>query len=146
MRTDHEPSASVAQRANGPPHCHVSMTASGTGAPAPSNTAPVSVSASGSSAATGVAHPGSARARWRNGPTVCDGVSAPGASGRSAIAGLLERRRGGATQDDVEAEAQCPLRLGDVVVVAGDEAPAGGRVGHGVEDRVLEEQRVVREV
>ena len=41
------------------------------------------VIAPGSSAATGWRSAGSARARWRNGPTVCDGVS-PSRSARSA--------------------------------------------------------------
>ena len=71
----------------------------------PSTTVPLIVIAPGSSAPAAYRASGSARARWRNGPTVCDGVKP---AGSSIVA--LERGRRRAAHDDVEAEPEGPLR------------------------------------
>src|SRR6188472_3993528 len=117
------------------------MTASGMPSPLPSVTEPWTWIASGSSDATAYRESGSARTMWRNGPTVCDGVS----GGGSATAAVLEGGAIGAAQDDVEAEAERPLRHRRLVVVVGHHRRSRSlrdRVVH----RVLEEQRIVGEV
>src|SRR5690242_15891080 len=96
--------------------------------------------ARGSEAGTSSAAPSYGRAKPKNGPTVCDGV------GSSAATSVLHRRGLAAAQDDVEAIRERPLGHRRVEVERAHEALAGGRVAHGVEDRVLEEERIAREV
>src|SRR4051812_5370770 len=67
----------------------------------------------------------------KNGPTVWAGGGS----------GIFER---GLAQDDVPAVGERPLRPGVLEVEGGDEAVAV--VAGGVEDRVLREERVAREV
>ena len=62
--------------------CHVSITPSGTGAPSPSRSRPrIEIAPGSRRARLGCRRAGSARTRWRNGPTVCDGVRPGGGSG-----------------------------------------------------------------
>src|SRR5512139_2933820 len=123
--------------------CQVSTRASPTGAPAPSYTRPRSQNAPGVPSGTTNGPSAQSSPMLRYGPAVCAGVRAR----RSVIVvHVLEGRARPAAEDDVEAEAEGPLGPRGVVVVAGDHPLPGSRVAHGVEDRVLEEQRVAREV
>src|ERR671923_2301417 len=119
--------------------CQVSITPSGTGAPAPSSSTPEMRIAPGVPSGT---------TRWpsfqvspmdRNGPTVCDGVS-------RSLMGLLEGGLLAAAQHDVPPVGERPLGARCLEVELRDHALPGLRVRHGVEDRVLAEQRVVLEV
>src|SRR5512134_2068054 len=112
---------------------------SGTGSPLPSSSRPRMRIARGSSSETRD-EPMRSRSRpmARYGPAVWDGVR----PGVSLIVRLLERRGLPATDDDVEPEAECPLRLGEVEVEPADQALAALLVGNRVEDRVEREQRV----
>ena len=72
------------------------------------------------------------RPNEKNGPTVCDGVATSGTSHSWASAVLrrrsrarLEWRRVSAAQDDVEAVAERPLRLGQREIEPRDHAAAG---------------------
>src|SRR4051812_13839265 len=123
--------------------CHVSTTPSGTGSPSPSSSRPRIQMPPWEPTGTTSGPSGHGSTRARNGPTVCDGVRPRTGSG---IGGRLEGRGVGSPQDDVEAEAEGPLGLGDVVVVARHQPLAGPFVGNRVEDRVLEEQRISGEV
>ena len=98
------PSAPVAQRANGPPHCHVSTTRVGHGCASPSNDhTGESSDRVGSSAATGVAQRRISEGEVEERP---DGLRR---RRQLAHAEPLERRRRRAAHDDVEAEAERPL-------------------------------------
>src|SRR5215207_3876825 len=131
------PSASVGQRPKprqpSPGACHVSTSASGTGAPSPSYTKPWSVTAPSPPGSTTAGPSSHGSPIEKNGPTVCGGVAS----------GILERGPG---QDDVPAVGERPLGLRALEVEGGDEPLARRGVAHRVEDRVLPEQRVAREV
>src|SRR3954447_17381665 len=73
----------------------------------------------------------------RNGPIVWEGVS----TGTS----VLHRGSFAPAQHDVVAVAQRPLLDGAVVVVGADHPVTGLLIADGVEDRVLEEERVAGE-
>src|SRR5680860_1129689 len=118
--------------------CQLSTRASVTGSPSPSTTTPVTQNASGVPGGTTCGPSSHSRAMCRNGPTVWDGVS--------SLIVVLEDAGSLAPQDDVEPEAEGPLRLRRRVVVRRDHPLPGRRIADGVEDRVLGEQRVVREV
>src|SRR5690625_47106 len=126
--------------------CQVSISASGTGSPAPSRTVPVIRNEPGVSVGTTSSPSGPQFSPIaRNGPTVCDGVS-PSRSLMVVVLLVLEHRGFRAAQDDVEVESERPLLQRRAVVVTGDHPVPGFLVAHRVEDRVLEEQRVVGEV
>src|SRR5918999_6223160 len=119
--------------------CQVSITPSGTGAPAPSRTTPEMRIAPGAPSGTTRCPSFQVSPMDRNGPTVCDGVS-------KSLMGLLERGLLAPAQHDVPAVGERPLRARRLEVERRDHALARLRVGYRVEDRVLVEQRVVREV
>src|SRR5918999_3975886 len=119
--------------------CQVSITPSGTGAPAPSSSTPEMRIAPGVPSGTTRCPPDHVSPMDRNGPTVCDGVS-------RSLMGLLERGLLAPAQHDVPAVGERPLRARGLEVERRDHALARLRVGYRVEDRVLVEQRVVREV
>src|SRR4029450_4670557 len=75
---------------------------------------------------------------WRNGPIVWEGVGAGTCS-------VLHWRRLTAPQDDVVAIPERPLFHGSIMVVAADHPLASLGIADGVEDRVLEEERVAGE-
>src|SRR5918999_6570893 len=119
--------------------CQVSITPSGTGAPAPSRTTPEIRIAAGVPSGTTRCPSVQVSPMDRNGPTVCEGVS-------RSLMGLLERGLLAAAKHDVPAVGECPLRAGRLEVGRRDHPLARLGVGHRVEDGVLVEQRVVREV
>src|SRR5918997_4127771 len=119
--------------------CQVSITPSGTDAPAPSRTTPEMRIAPGVPSGTTRCPSVQVSPMDRNGPTVCDGVS-------RSLMGLLERGLLAAAQHDVPAVGERPLRPGGLQVERRDHALASLRVRDRVEDRVLVEQGVVREV
>src|SRR5262249_27583463 len=63
-----------------------------------------------------------------------------------ASAWRFERCRGRAAEHDIPAPAQRPLRLGCLMVVARDQTLPRRRGRDSIEDRILEEQRVVGEI
>ena len=111
--------------------------------PRPSSTRPCSRIAPGMPGGTSsrVAGVGQGEAEER-----ADGLARGRREG--AHGGLLAPSGCGAAagEHDVPAVAGAPLVLGDVVVVGGDQAVAGRRVGDRLVDRVEREERVAREV
>ena len=74
-----------------------------------------------------------------------DGVGGGGRElGHQRPSSIQVARR--AVEHDVPAVAERPLRHGQAVVVGGDEPLPGRVVGHGLEDRVVGEERVAGEV
>src|SRR5919106_2279199 len=105
----------------------------------PSSTTPPTRTASGSDGGTSAELPSSDSPMLKNGPTVWDAV------GRSATS-VLHRGRLAPAQHYVEAVGERPFGHGLLEVELRDQALAVPPVGHRVEDRVLEEERVAREV
>src|SRR5688572_977915 len=112
------------------------MSASSTGWPSPSRTAPTIRIASGSPGETRRSPPSYGSAYSKNGPTVCEGV----------VSGITPWRGLAAAQHDVPLVAERPLRLGRIQVEARDQPLANGRIADRLEDRVLPEQGIAREV
>ena len=86
-----------------------------------------------------------ARAMCRNGPTVCDGVSGRRVMSSSARAPRTASRPSRAARCRTRSRAPTPAAVVAEVEPAHQSLPRG-RVRDGVEDRVVGEERVVREV
>src|SRR5262245_35219960 len=114
--------------------------ASLTAAPSPSSTRPSIRRAPGVSGGTRWACGVASKEKEKNGPTVCEGVVP------SSSTSGLHGRRVAATQDDVEAVGKRPLGLGRLEVERAHEPLPGPRIPNGLEDRVVVEERVTREV
>src|ERR1700743_1705563 len=81
--------------------------------------------------------PGCGNARPKNGPTVC-----PGVQDNSAIVRTFDGGSAATTDHDVPAVAGGVLRLGEVMVVTGDQPLPGRGVDDRLEDGVQLEHRV----
>src|ERR1700692_1592682 len=121
------------------------MTASGTGAPSPSMTRPsiAIFSPAGLSDARSL-HSGRAIPRWKKGPTVCEGVGI--SLSAIFVSDRIGRGPGAAAQHQVEAVAERPFGFAQHGVVLRDQPLARTLIRGALEDRVVAEQRVAREV
>src|SRR6516162_11364440 len=121
--------------------CQISRSASSTGARSPSSTCPsITIFSPGGALAVRSLHSGWSSAKWKKGPMVCDGVPA------CIDISQPQRSRGTPAQHDVEAVAEGVLRLAQIRILVGDEPLARRRVGHAVEDGVVRQERIPREV
>src|SRR5262245_20330679 len=122
------------------------MTASGTGAPSPSTTRPsMTMRSPCAPAAVRSLHSGRSSPSEKNGPTVCDGVGI-NLSAMARASGRFERRRAPAAEHHVPAVAERPFRLAEPGVVLRDQSLARLGIGGALEDRVVGEERVAREI
>src|SRR5579859_2538435 len=114
--------------------------ASGTGTPSPSKTRQIRRMCS--PLASGVASiPSniSVRPKWKNGPTVCDGLG---------IRSMLSLKGGGLSppQDNVELIAKRPLRLRRFQVEPGNQPLPAFLVGDGLKDWIKGEERIAGKI
>src|SRR6266571_957632 len=122
--------------------CQISIIASLSGVPSPSNTRQVSQTRSPcicGPAMRLMQCSSVVGSKWKNGPTVCDGVGT-----RSISA--LKRCGFGTAQHDVELIACGPLRLRGFQIELRNHALPGSFVRHRLVDRVVGEHRVAREI
>src|SRR6185312_6875467 len=110
--------------------CQSSTSASSTVAPTPSYIAPCSRIACGWPGSIITLSPGNGSPRSRNGPTVCPGVQA------DSVMFTLGRGSRAAGQHDVPPVPGRVFRLGEVVVVAGDQPLACDGIEDRLKDRV----------
>src|SRR5262249_39596730 len=127
--------------------CQISIIASGTGNPSPSMTRPSIVMRSPAGPAL-VRSPqsGRARPRWKNGPTVCDGVGISFSAIADSGSGRIDWRRCAAAQNQIETIAQRPLRLAQVRVVSGDQPLTRRGIGSALKDRVERQERIAGKI
>src|SRR5258708_27569063 len=117
--------------------CQISTTASSQDAPSPSSTWPsTTIFSPRAPPRVRSLHSGRSRAKWKKGPTVCEGVP------RLLAISAPERRRIAPAQHDVEAIAERIFGLAQIRLEPGDEPLAGRLVRHAIEDGIQREQRI----
>src|SRR3972149_4466135 len=119
--------------------CQISTRASSIGAPSPSRACPrTRIREPRASSSVRIFSPPWSNPKAKNGPTVWLGVCLLEGTELGAFMRGYPRAR----QDDVEAEAEGPLRDGNVVGIVGDQTLAGLLIGGAVVDGVQGKKRI----